>query len=454
MSLNITARSFSGKYGADSDIGDIIHAHIDIVPGDICSMNKEIIFLVDISGSMQGSMKKVKSSLLAFRDSIVGKSPMEMETLGPEERDRLYRNTIRTRLITFSNDAKEAWSSSDSDATFESVVLSLRSEAMTNMGDALKMAFQKTERSIFTWIIAFTDGESNQGPCHKADSFRKLAAKKPLNSKIVSLGYGNRFDPEVLNVIGTFVYVENSEMIPVVLGNLAEEIMTSIAFNCVIDIPGSSLPVELTEDTIIVPEGEDDSIPGRIIIGDRVVGPLCYGKSYDYVYLPHGNNCSRSLLDRYVIVNIRFTDIITGDDVTVDYNITHTNEEPSEQIWQMFFDSEKRRLIYRLYKALQNHDSRTLKKEIKMIRRTVEKWADEVAESHKDEILKMIQDIERQGHRQGRNHHANTALNMASCSGYDVLTRSDDSLNGSSDGYAELTVTAARYYMASPLINN
>ena len=292
MSLNITTRSFSGKYGVDSDIGDIIHAHIDIVPGDIYSMNKEIIFLVDISGSMQRSMKKVKSSLLAFRDSIVGKSPMEMETLEPEERDQLFRNTVRTRIITFSNDANEAWSSSDSEATFESVILSLRSEAMTNMGDALKMAFQKTESNIFTWIIAFTDGESNQGPCRTADSFQKLAAKKPLNSKIVSLGYGNRFDPEVLNVVGTFVYVENSEMIPVVLGNLAEEIMTSITFNCVIDIPGSSLPVELTEDTIIVPEGEDNSISGKIIVGDRVVGPLCYGKSYDYVYLPHGNNCS------------------------------------------------------------------------------------------------------------------------------------------------------------------
>ena len=162
----------------------------------------------------------------------------------------------------------------------------------------------------------------------------------------------------------------------------------------------------------------------------------------------------RSLLDRYEVVNIRYTDIITGDDIGLDSLIIHTGEEPSEQIRQMFFDSEKRRLIYRLYKALQKCNSKTLKKEIKMILRTVKKWADEVADPHKDEILKMIQDIETQGHRQGRNHQASTALNLASSSGYDMLARSDDSLSGSSDGYAGLTVTATRYYMASPLINN
>ncbi len=69
------------------------------------------------------------------------------------------------------------------------------------------------------------DGESNEGPCRSSNSFHQLVVEhKPFNSKLVTIGYGERFDPEVLNRIGTFVYVDDAEKIPVVFGNLAEDL--------------------------------------------------------------------------------------------------------------------------------------------------------------------------------------------------------------------------------------
>ena len=460
MAVNILAKSLSGKYGADKEIGDIIHVEVDIGSGDPSSTNKEIVFLIDISGSMEVSIKNVKSSLLAFRDSIVGKSHLEMETLEPIERDMLLRNTIRIRIITFSNTAKEAWSN-ESEGTFENAVVGLNVESMTNMGDAIKMAFDKVDRTVFTWIIAMTDGESNKGPCQTSEAFQRLVTtSKPLNCKIVSLGYGKRFDPEVLNVIGTFVYVQDTEMIPVVLGNLASEIMTSVGFNCVIDIPGTQLGSELTDDTIIVPAGEGDTIPGRIIAGKRVMGSLCHGKKYHYVYLPYGRNCSRTQLEKYNRITVRYADILTGEIIEKECHINHTYEIPSDPIRDMVFEYKKKTLIQRLYKVLQTrvNDHNAIKKEVNMIRTAVEKWGDdEVASPHREEILRMLRDV---GTGRGNTHKTNTVLNYTVCSGYDNNTNDndDDNDNNNSDNnnnrYLGSTLAATNYYLASPLVNN
>ena len=450
MSFNVTVKSFSGKYGAESDVGDIINVIVEVAEGRVLTQNKEIVFLIDISGSMENSMKEVKSSLLAFRDSIVGKSPVEMEQLPPAERDQLLRNTIRVRLITFSTDAKEVWSN-ESTETFEQVVLALRTEAMTNMGDALTLAFDKTREDIFTWIIVMTDGESNKGPCRTAESFQKLVTKsKPLNCRVVSLGYGSNFDPEVLDGIGEFVYVEDPEVIPVVLGNLAEEILTAVGFNGVLTIDGSYMPSELTDETVIVAEGEDKVTVGRFIVGDRVIGPLCYGKTYEYVYLPHGNKSDRRALESYKKVTIHLTDIIQGENISIDFPIIQTDASPSDQIREMYFDHETKRLIYRLYKVVQNGRVGRVRKEIKMIHRIIDSWNDELSDPHKDVIIKMIQDIEKKGRE--RRSNASTVLNLATSNSYNVIR--DDGRQDGNDTYAGLTLSATRHYMASPLVNN
>lgn len=439
MSIAVDVNSFSGRYGSEEDIGDIIHVNLSIDSTDIITESKEITFLIDVSGSMETSMKEVKSSLLAFRDALVGKSAREMEQLDKYERDVMLREIMGIRVIVFSNEAREVWSG-DSPDLFEDVIIGLETEAMTNMGDAFKVCFDKINPEKYTWVIAMTDGNSNKGPCKTANSFQRLITmEKPLNTKIVSLGYGDNFDPEVLNRVGNFVYVENSEMIPVVLGNLAEEIMTSVGFNCVIDIPGKSLPSDLNDDTIIVPDGEDNIEEGKIIVGSRVIETLCSGKSYDYIYLPHGNNVSRRELNKFKKVNIRFTDMITGEEVNVYYPVDYQDRFPENEIRELYFREESKRLIHRLYLAIKKN---RVDREIRRIKQMIAKWDDEICDTYKDDIEKMIEEIQI-NHRKDRS--ASMTLNYAVGTGYTQYNEG---------GYVESTLNSTNHYLMSPLFED
>lgn len=454
MSINVTAHSFSGRYGPTDHIGDIIHVHVD--PTANISKHvirngekKQVILLIDTSASMETSMAMMKSSLLAFRDSILGMSHDRISKFDPSTIDQMFRTILRVTLITFSNTAEIVWDSINSSETYESVVLGLRILAMTNMGDALKEAFRKIDPDRFSWIVVFTDGESNEGPCRTLNSFDRLIVNsKPLNSKIVTIGYGERFNPEILDKIGTFVYVDDREKIPIVLGNLSEEILESIGFNCTVDISDKPLVEEINDDTIIVPMGEDTKIEGKVLVGDRVIGSLVNGKSYDLVYLPHGNNIFKNKLDEYKTVRVSYdcynsqTEAI--ERTSTDIEIVHENNEIPKNIRELYYRSESQRLIYRLYKKMQQNHNRSLRSEISRIKEILNGWNDEEAINHREEVLKMIEGIIKSGLD---NHSVNTALDKARGSGYTVI---------GSDGspYVESAIRSSGLYMVSPLINN
>lgn len=431
MFPSIVCNTYSGRYGTEKDNGDMIHLTLTISQSDnINYENKEIIFLIDISGSMTSSMKAVKSSMLAFRDAMLQLSPQEMATLSAEERDCLIRK-INMRIITFSNSAKEIWSN-HSKENFENTIINLSTESLTNMGDALKLAFSKINPQKFTWVVAMTDGLSNQGPCRTVNSFHQLVTtNKPLNTKIITLGYGSEFDPETLNQVGSFVHVEDSEMIPVVLGNVAEEFATSVGFNCVVDVPNQEI-TEFTDDTLIVPDGEKEP-NGKTIVGDRVIGTLCTGKTYHYVYLPHGNNVST--ISDYNHIIISYVDINTQEIVTQIIEIVHTGLEPTDDLIKLYFQSESKRLIYRLYRAIQRG---SVKKEIQHIQKVLENW--EVSEE-KEVVLKLINDIVKNNDDK---KISSVVLNQANGNNYSTP---------SIEGYGLAAMTSVGYYMASPAIN-
>ena len=440
--MNITAKSFSGKFGTSDDIGDIIHVHVSSPYMPITDPGENMLmFVIDISGSMEESLPMVKSSLLAFRDAILDRNPSEMEKMEPQTRDLLFRNAIKVRLIVFSNVAEEVWSSdSDQDKYFEDVVINLRTVAMTNMGDALKLAFRLTDPELFTWIVVMTDGESNEGPCRTAGSFHKLiVTSQPNNTKIITLGYGNRFDPEVLNRVGNFAYISDKEMIPVVLGNIVEEVMTATQFNCVISVDDEIQPTELTEETVIVPAGENEIIMGEVIVGDRILGTICMGEDYDYVYLVHGRNILPNL-GRYKSITVQYTDINTKHFSEQTVTIEHTKCIPPDNIRELYFRAEKKRIIYNLYKII-NNNSGNIDEDLKNIKNKLETWNDPIADPHKDHIVKMLDDLNIGSHV----HRASTALNIATGNSYTDSTRRSK--------YLDTTLSATIHYMESPLIN-
>lgn len=460
MSLNCTAKTYSGQYGASDNVGDIIHLAMfcssgddnnndnnnNLDNGDLDSNNdlgnnKEIVLIIDISGSMEESMANVKSSLLAFRDCLVGKTAKEMENMEDSDRDVLFRESVNLKLLAFSNEVYDLWDN-NSDKYFEDVVIELESKSMTNMGDALVKGFEKCSHDKFTWIIVMTDGESNEGPCRTANSFQRMVARnKPINSKVVSLGYGDRFDPEVLNVIGTFVYVKNKEMIPVVLGNLAHEINNSSVFNVIIDMDNDSTE-EINDNTLIIPSGVVVE-KGKIIVGSRLMGPFSPRKDYHFVYLPHGNLVSSDNLRNYKTINVRYTSILDMKEYETTVNIECTGISPSLFHRQLFYEAEKKRLIQKLYNILQESKHITHRRELRKIRKIIKKWDDE-SEPHKEEILYMVSMAERsKGKYNARNN--SHLLNSAVGSGYAAL---------SGDFEVTESLLNAKHYMASPLINN
>lgn len=428
MSFSIHAQRLSGIYGTENDCGDIIHLQIQDTSDGIYTKNKEVILVIDLSGSMSDSLPALKSSLLALRDSLCGKSYEEMSELSKQDRDTLFRSIIKVKLITFSNTANIIWTH-DSTEYFDDVVRKLQTQSTTNMGAGIELAFRETNPEMYTWIIVMTDGESNKGSHRTVSSFQRLVSRdQPYNSRIMALGYGQEFNPEVLNNIGQFIYVEDEECIPIVLGNIVDEIIRSTKFNLIIDID-----TDVEDDTIIVPADSPNSKTGQIIVGSRVLGPIVNHKTYNYIYLPYGNNIDSTRIQDYNSVNVTYFNTETREEVNVKVQIidgTHI----SSTIQKLFFEEESRRIIYSLYKHLQGNNSVRLCEEVARINKVVREWPD-LASEYKEEILLLLEKIDTTDYR-----HI-TRLTLNTCIGSSYTDKSN---------LSDMTSISCMHYMSTP----
>ncbi len=180
---------------------------------NFCMQNKTVFFLCDVSASMYDTLSAVKASLFTFRDFIP-----------------ILQNFY---IGTFSDDAKFLWSSNSS-RSFDEAVNSMEDEGSTNMGAGIEMAFEcfrTQEEDKASWLVILTDGVSNKGNFQTKESFVALADRKPKNTKIITLGYGDDFDANILNAIGDFTYLKDRESISGFMGALALEISTCSIIN-------------------------------------------------------------------------------------------------------------------------------------------------------------------------------------------------------------------------------
>jgi hypothetical protein len=460
MSVDLKATTFTGQYGNCDDFGNLIHVVVNTSQTTEIIKNTSVIFCIDISASMEKSIPIVKSSLLAFRDAVVGKSHKVMEQYTEDERDELFRKSINLTLITFSIVAKIVWSPKSEDR-FEDVVLGLDVVSMTNMGDALRLAFEtikSNDEVIFNWIVVMTDGESNEGPCRTSSSFQQMVNKnKPINSKIISIGYGDRFDPEVLYNIGTFVYIEDDEKIPVVFGNLTEEIMNTVGFNCNIffeqnNNKNNKIEIDGIDDEIEFSAYDDE--PGRLLAGNDNTDTLCYNKTYDWLYLSTSINNSSINNFQDIIIVLKYTnfdgvEIIKEIKPSQEYKIRSRSnsqeykiniDSDSDKIKELYFATETKKLIYRLYRITQKIGINVIKEEIKFIENILDSWTDPISERYKDEILKMIENI----NNFKLAKHRNSALNSSVGSGYGTRINSS---------YVTSILSSCNHYVTSPHIN-
>lgn len=392
----ISSKTYSGCYGGEtSNIADFVTVFLDCPNKPVSFEMKQIIFVVDVSGSMRDTMHFLKASLFAARNSLL--KFLENTSSSETDRDQAFTDKCKCSLITFSNKAKCPWESNAvvqarggrlHSASFSEAVNGLECDASTNIGDGILLAFNKKLENHSTWIIMLTDGVPNKGAYQVAQSFNNLMKMLPERTKIVPLGYTTDFDPDILSMLGTMTYLDSEESIPEVLGGIIGEIATCYGVDAKIVLPVLENEHVNPDDLIIVPNVISTS---RDIIGDTYIGCLYNERKYIYAYLPWGNTM-RLELSKYHNLNgtLSYYDIVSNDTVIVPFIIEKGESQIPDNIFEGYFSSSKARIILGIYQAKKNEKfGRQL---IDSIKSKIEDWKHPCSASHKEDILRILSD--------------------------------------------------------------
>ena len=367
----------------------VVKVHCEPVPPTM--ENKQVLFVVDVSGSMDDTMPSLKASLFAARNSLLSLLNIPVDNLSQEERDKIFTKTCNSSIITFSNKAKCIWESekalgSPETTTFSEAVNKLKTEFSTNMGDGLRIAFQKANNTNATWIILLTDGCSNKGDYQTVSAFEQLVKKIPQNTKIVPLGYSTEFDHAVLSVLGTMSYLDSQESIAESFGIITGEIVSCYGINAKIILP------KIQQETL----GLDDLIPttnkvSTNFIGSSSMGCVFSDRKYTYGYLPYGYDSTESI-DSYLDKEgyLEWYDFTTGETVRKNFTI-QKSEKFDDEILESYFDCLKAKTIMEVYQAKRNGDETG----IRQIVREVEQWSHPMSIKHKQEVIRLCSQNDR-----------------------------------------------------------
>ncbi|CAH6420396.1 Hypothetical protein HVR_LOCUS1181 [uncultured virus] len=421
----IDAKMYSGCYGGETgNVGDIIVTTINCPLKPMSLNNKQIIFVVDESGSMSGTIPAVRASLFAARNALLRLGGYDISTIDEPNRDILFSKSCNSSIITFSDNANCKWeseivfqhssepsisfiepsisftepsisfieqsstlSSKRTFGSFTEAVNNICADSSTNMGDALKMAFQKHNPLCATWIILLTDGMSNKGPCQTKASFEALMNEIPSRTKIIPLGYTAAFDPEVLSTLGNMTYIETEETIAEVLGGIVAEIVTCYGFDAKITLPSLPNAIINPEDNIMVPDVIAEK--PRDIIGSGKVGCLFNERKFTYGHLPWGNFQS-SEFSQYIGSkgNISYFDLDSMSIVNIPFTVSDGGSTIPDNIREDYFASSKGRILLGIYQA--GKLGKFTPSYVNAIKAKLEDWKHPTAATHKEEILRIL----------------------------------------------------------------
>lgn len=392
--LIVTAKTYSGCYGGETaNIGDSVIVKLQCGVRTASLARKQIIFVVDESGSMCNTMPSVKASLFAARNALL--RLLECDSADEEERDRIFTQECNSCIITFSDVATCKWDSAASLSArsinsetipFSHAVNGLQSGASTNMGDALIMVFDKKLPQHATWIIVLTDGVSNKGPCQTAQSFKDLMSQLPINTKIIPLGYTTEFAPEILSILGDMTYLDSQESIAETLGAIMAEIVTCFGINAKIYLPAPARQVIDPNEMIVVPD--NIAVP-RDIIGSKHIGCLFNERKFIYGHLPWGNTTNAALSQYHGLKgSISYYDIANRYIVETPFSIREGSSTTPDEIREAYFESSKARLILDIYYHKQ---TKTFSPQyIACVKAKLADWRHPSAIPHREELLRIL----------------------------------------------------------------
>jgi len=344
---------YKGNYGS-LETGILVYTKLTTPPVSVPNpvKDREIILVVDLSGSMRETLPHLRASLRAFRDSLLKQEPGNpMPSI---------------RLIGYNNDAQEiCFVESPEDPTFDQVQERLQAEGLTNMGAGLQLAFEKVDPQKATWIVVLSDGMSNRGFYQTKQAFQDLKKQTPPRTRIVALGYGTEFDADIMQAVGDdFVYINDPELIPCFFGNLSNEILTTQAFGTTVKA----------------------SFRSRIVIGSTRLGSVYPGKSATFGVVPF-----LPIPDK-AHITVSFWDLNRQQQVTFQKDISFPDvlTEPPNEVKIEYYRFASSRRLRALYSALR---SPYLRPAVQTIQNSLKKWTDPCAQEAKAEVLRFIAQI-------------------------------------------------------------
>jgi len=395
----ISAKTYSGCYGGETvNVGDSIIVKIKCPTYPVSMSRKQIIFVVDESGSMENTIIAVKASLFAARNSLLRLMDKNLAVLDENVKDQIFTEKCNVSLITFSDEAYCKWESiaacvamkkSTSLDSFSTAVNNIQASYSTNMGAALNMAFAKKIPEYATWIILLTDGIANKGPCQTVRAFEQLVRNIPNHTKIIPLGYTTQFDPDTLSALGNMTYLDSEESIAEIFGSIMAEIATCYGTDAKILLP-ELVPQSVNPNEIIVVPDTMEVKKSRDIIGNRNVGCLYNEREYMYGHLPWGNTLDLSIYQYHGLKgNISYYDIERKTTVEIPFIIENGGMNIPDDIFEGYFESSKARIILNIYHIKKKRGAFN-ESYINGIKKKLDDWKHPTAISHKEEILRIL----------------------------------------------------------------
>jgi hypothetical protein len=280
-------------------------------------------------------------------------------------------SSLEVIIITFSDEVKKVYPAASPPVTADDAIANMTASGMTNLGDAVHMAYSNAPAENRSWIVILTDGAPNLGPCQTLDSMKVLAEAKPKNVvKIITLGYGSQFNVDFLTALGEFTYLESFETIPRTMGGVHHEVTTASAF-----------------DVLIVPHQNGTTTD---LFGSRCIPVLSADQTYVY-----GWRSSAAISH----VDVSWTDatrVATRVYVSEVPRVEGEQSSVPAVVRQAYYFERANELIngVRLRFSLGPVSLATKRGEIDLARAVVSTWTDPIAEAAKETVLRIISKAE------------------------------------------------------------
>lgn len=209
--------------------------YLDIHPGLMKDENvlpKDITFVLDVSGSMNGEKMTQAKNALSYC----------IKNLNPAD---------RFEIIRFSTEAKPLFGkrmavNEDSKTTALQFIQSLKAVGGTNMDEALNMALkEKTESNRPSMIMFITDGKPTIGETEENALLKKISYANKGKHRVFTLGIGHDLNARLLDLItedgkGYRAYIGEGEDIESEVSSFFQKVNSPVASDITIRFENST----------------------------------------------------------------------------------------------------------------------------------------------------------------------------------------------------------------------